>query len=64
MLSLKLDFSKAYDKVEWMFLFESMFMIRITNKIVNMTKLLYNGTTTSISINVKTFETFVIKRGV
>jgi hypothetical protein len=29
MLLLKLDFFKAYDKVEWMFLFESMFMIRI-----------------------------------
>lgn len=64
MLSFKLDFSKAYDKVEWMFLFESMFMIRIGKKIVNMSKLLYNGTTTSISLNGKTFETFVIKKGV
>jgi hypothetical protein len=64
MLSLKLDFSKAYDKVEWMFLFESMFMIRIGIFFVNMTKLLYNGATTSISINGKTFETFVIKKGV
>jgi len=47
-----------------MFLFESMFMIRFGNIFVNMTKLLYNGTTTRININGKTFETFVIKRGV
>ncbi len=64
MLFLKLDFFKAYDKVEWMFLFESMFMIRIGVFFVNMTKLLYNGTTTNISINGKTFETFVINKKV
>jgi hypothetical protein len=64
MLFLKLNFFKAYDKVEWMFLFKSMFMIRIGKQNVNMTKLLYNGITTNISINGKTFETFVIKKKV
>jgi hypothetical protein len=39
-----------------------MYLIRIAKQIVNMTKCLYNGTTTNISINGKTFETFVIKK--
>jgi hypothetical protein len=37
----KLDFSKAYDKVDWSFLFDYMDKLRNPTKFVKMTKMLF-----------------------
>ena len=61
---LKLDFSKAYDKVSWRFLFHAMQMIGIRTKVINWVKLLFNNATAAVNLNGSPGQSFSIKRGV
>lgn len=48
---LKLDFSKAYDKVSWPFLFESMNRLGIHETFIKWTKMLFTNARASVSTN-------------
>jgi hypothetical protein len=61
---LKLEFSKAYDKVDWSFLFDRMDKFGIPIEFVKMMKVLFQGANSNIAVNGKTSKALVIKRGV
>jgi hypothetical protein len=54
-LILKLDFSKAYNKVEWTFSFDCMRKLGILDEFVNMTKILFKDVKVKVNINGKPF---------
>jgi hypothetical protein len=64
LIFLKLNFSKAYDKVDWNFLHDSMDNIEILIEFIKMRKVFFQGASASIAVNGKAFKFLVIKRGV
>ena len=61
---MKLDFLKAYDKVDWEFLFKAMKQLGIPVEFINMTKLLFSNAKASVKINGSPSRSFKISRGV
>lgn len=59
---LKLNFSKAYDKVSWHFLFHAMKKMRMSGTFISWVKLLFDNAT--IDVNGSLDEEFPIERGV
>ena len=61
---LKLDFSKAYDKVSWRFLFHVMHMMGIDARFIQWVKLLFGNASAAVNINGSPGSTFKVERGV
>ena len=61
---LKLDFSKAYDKVSWRFLFHAIEKIGIGPKFTKWIKLLFGNAPAAFNLNGNPGESFKIERGV
>jgi hypothetical protein len=61
---LKLDFSKAYDRVDLSFLFSAMLIMGFPREFTNMLKLLFEGAQASVSVNGKSTDKFKISQGV
>lgn len=61
---LKLDFSKAYDMVDWGFLFRAMAEFGIPGEFIAWTKLLFRDATASVKLNDSASPAFAIERGV
>lgn len=51
LILLKLDFSKAYDMVEWPFLFRTMEALGFLGEFIAMTQLLFLDATANVKIN-------------
>lgn len=51
LIFFRLDFSKAYDKVEWQFLFGCLKKLGIPMEFIAMTKLLFNGVKAKVNVN-------------
>jgi exonuclease III len=64
LIFLKLDFSKAYDMVDWGFLFRAMSEFGFPAEFIEWTKLLFLGATASVKINGSPSPAFAIERGV
>lgn len=64
LLFLKLDFSKAYDKVELSSLFSAMAKMGFLSIFTNMTKLLFEGAEASVCVNRRRTSKFPILQGV
>jgi hypothetical protein len=62
MIFLKVDFFKAYDKVEWDFLFECLKRLGIQDAFTS--KIMIIGIIAKVNINNKFSKYFCIKRGV
>lgn len=60
---LKLDFSKAYDKVNWLFRFKVMKKSMMLNSIIDMIRLLFQNVVVSININNQVIKPFGIHKG-
>lgn len=61
---MKLDFSKAYDKVSWRFLFSTMQKMNISEKFISWVKLLFENASATINLNGSLGENFRIEREV
>lgn len=61
---LLVDFEKTYDKVNWMFLLESMRKLGFSDQWINQTKSLYKEAYTSMVVNGKRRQTFIMERAV
>ena len=61
---LKLDFSKAYDMVEWSCLFRIMEKMDFPQKFITMVNLLFIEATASIKLNAASSPSFQIQCGV
>jgi hypothetical protein len=61
---LKLDFSKAYDMVDWPFLFQAMTAIGLPQEFNDMVRLLFQDASATVKVNGTPSEAFQIKRGV
>lgn len=61
---LKLDFSKAYDKVSWHFLFHTMKEMKISEMFIGWVKLLFGNAKVVVNLNGTMGEEFKIGRGV
>jgi hypothetical protein len=64
LLFLKLDFSKAYDMLEWDFLFEAMVAIGLPAVFLKFVSLLFKNATANVKVNGALSESFKIERGV
>lgn len=64
MIFLKLDFSKAFDMVEWPFLFQTMSYFRFPTQSVGMRKLLFENASIAVKVNRTHSLAFIIHRGV
>jgi hypothetical protein len=64
LILLKLDFCKAFDRVEWRFLFECMSRFGIHPRFLDLVKLLFSGVAAGVSVNGGQSIKFQIKRGV
>lgn len=64
LMFLKLDFSKAYDKVDLKFLFIAMEKLGLPLSFIHMTKLLFEGASASVCVNGKRTSKFPICQGV
>jgi exonuclease III len=64
LLFLKLDFSKAFDMIDWEFLFEAMSLMGFPGEFLGMIKLLFHDAEACVKVNGFTSESFRIKRGV
>jgi hypothetical protein len=62
MIFLAIDFFKAYDKVEWHFLFECLKRLGILNAFTS--KIMFIGTIAKVNINDKFSKKNCIERGV
>ena len=58
---LKLDFSKAYDKVSWVFLFSAMRKLNISPIFIKWVKLLFINATAAVNLNGSARESFKIE---
>jgi hypothetical protein len=56
LIFLKLDFSTAYNKVEWTFLFDCMQKLGILDEFVNMTKIIFKDVKVKVNVNGKPYE--------
>lgn len=61
LLFLKLDFSKAYDKVDWKFLFSALTQLGFPESFILMTQLLFTNAAAHVSVNGKTTKPFSIQ---
>jgi hypothetical protein len=61
---LKLDCSKAYDRVDLEFLFQVMERLSFPVEFIRMTKLLFSGVGACVSVNGKLTQKFPITQGV
>lgn len=61
---LKIDFSKAYDKISWRFLFLAMKKMGMSEKFVEWVKLLFTRTSTAVNLNGSPGSQFKVERGV
>ena len=61
---LKLDFSKAYDKVSWRFLFHAMKEMNISETFIGWVKLLFVNASATVNLNGNQGDNFRIERGV
>lgn len=64
LIFLKLDFSKAFDMVEWRFLFHAMSDFGFPGEFVAMTQLLFHEACASVKVNGSQSLAFGIHRGV
>jgi hypothetical protein len=64
LLFFRLNFSKAYDKVNWRFLFDCMDKLQVPIKFVKTTKVLFQGVNASIVVNGKAFKALVFEKDV
>ena len=64
LIFLKLGFSKAYNMVDWSFMFQAMSAIGFPTKFNNMVKFLFQDATTTINISGLPSPAFQIKCGV
>ena len=64
MVFLKLDFSKAYDKVSWTFLFSTMRQLNISATFIKWVKLLFVNASATVNLNGDSGANFKIERGV
>lgn len=64
LLFLKLDFSKAYDMVEWGCLFRVMLCMGFPEEFVHLVTLLFQDAAASVKVNGQLSPLFNIKRGV
>ena len=60
---LKLDFSEAYDKASWRFLFHTMKALNICEEFIEWVKLLFVNTSTAVNLNGNPGGNFKIERG-
>lgn len=60
---VSLDAEKAFDRVEWQYLFETMEKFNIGPKFINLVKLLYRHPIAQIQTNKDTSDRFVLSRG-
>lgn len=63
LIFLKLEFLKAYDMVDWGFLFSTMAKLGIPLEFIDMTKLLFHDATPSVKVNGVLCAPFGITRG-
>jgi hypothetical protein len=61
---LKLDFSKAYDRVDLRFLFTAMGVMGFPTEFIALTKLLFNGAHARVHINGRSTDYFSVQQGV
>ena len=61
---LKLDFSKAYDKISWRFIFHAMGKMGISEQYIRWVQLFFRNATAMVNLNGNPGETFNIERGV
>jgi hypothetical protein len=64
LLFLKLDFSKAYDKVDWHFLFKALESLGFPSSFFQMVRLLFKNTAARVNINGQSSQAFPIQQGV
>jgi hypothetical protein len=64
LLFLKLDFSKAYDKVDLSFLFQALSRLGFPDRFIQMVKLLFEQAVARVLVNGKTTLAFPIEQGV
>jgi hypothetical protein len=64
LIFLKLKFLKAYDKVDWQFLFGSMVNFSLPEEFMDMTKLLFSDAEAEVKVNGFPSPSFKILRGV
>jgi hypothetical protein len=64
LMFLKLDFSKAYDRVDLAFLFRVMERLGFPSEFINMSKLLFRDARACVSVNGRLTEKFTITQGV
>lgn len=64
LIMLKLDFAKAYDSVNWHFLFQALTRMGIPKTLVTIVKLLLEDASATVSINGMCTSEFPIQRGV
>ena len=60
---LKLDFSKAYDKVSWRFLFRAMKALNICEEFIDWVKLFFTNASAAVNLNGNPGGNFKIERG-
>jgi hypothetical protein len=60
---MKLDFAKAYDKVDWPFLFSAMDSFGFLRAFIDMTRLLFLDSEASVKVNGSPSSSFKIMRG-
>ncbi len=61
MVFLKLDFAKAYDKVNWGFLFDVMERVWITKEFIGMVRVLFQEVDVIVYLNGSIIATFKIQ---
>jgi hypothetical protein len=61
---LKVDFSKAFDMVDWLFLFRAMAQLGFPMEFIDMTKMLFEDVAVSVKVNGSNSTLFKICRGV
>ena len=61
MIFLKLDYHKAFDIVDWGFLFAVMERLGMDAKFISMVRLLLTGTTTLVLVNGAQMQQFAIR---
>lgn len=64
LIFLKLDFSKAYDRVDWTFMFRAIAAFGFPPQFVDMTRLLFLDVAATVKVNGSLSEEFAIGRGV
>ncbi len=60
---LSLDAEKAFDRVNWNFLFATLHKFGFGNSFINWLKILYNSPTACVRTNAQTSSSFCLKRG-